>query len=127
MHLSESVKEEVFFFFFLSLHRPAQILTANLQLALHRVLPAVIDRLAHVNSAIEGTGFADLQRQDAMLAEHPVLGFIRDVHLVFVPGDFRLTGQDKKNVRRVKLLPGIEWRFMRLGLLRCATYVYTRY
>lgn len=62
--------------FFLSLHHPAQILTANLQLTLHRVLPAVIDRLAHVNSAIEGAGFTDLQRQDAMLAEHPVLGFV---------------------------------------------------
>lgn len=62
--------------FFLSLHHPARILTANLQLTLHRVLPALIDRLAHVNSAVEGAGFTDLQRQDAMLAEHPVLGFV---------------------------------------------------
>lgn len=29
-----------------------------------------------------------------MFTEHPVLGLVRDVHLVLVPGHFGLTGRD---------------------------------
>lgn len=71
------------------------ILTANLQFTLHYVFAAVVHRFACIHSSVEQTGLADLQRQDTLLAEHSVLGFVRDVHLVLVPGHFGLTRQDK--------------------------------
>ena len=55
---------------------PRRILTTNFQFTLHYVLPAVVDRFAHVNSPIERTGLTDLQRKDTLLTEHPVLGLI---------------------------------------------------
>lgn len=78
---------------------PGRILTANLQFTLHHVLSAGVHRFAHIHPPVEQTGLTDLQRQDALLTEHPVLGFIRDVHLVFVPGHFGLTRQDKVSQR----------------------------
>lgn len=86
----------------------SKTLTPNFQLTLHCVLPAVIDCLAHVNPAIKGTRFTDLQGQNSVLAEHPVLGLIWDVHLVLVPGHLRLMGretdwhQDSETTRRLK-------------------------
>lgn len=71
------------------------VLTANLQFTLYSVLPAVVHRLAGVHSAIKRTRFPNLQRQDAVVTEHPVLGFIGEVHLVFVPGHFGLTEQKR--------------------------------
>ena len=68
------------------------ILTANLQFTLHNILSTVVDCLADVDPSVEGAGLAYLQRQHSLFAEHAVLGLIRDVHLVFVPGDFGLRG-----------------------------------
>jgi len=51
-------------------------LRANLQFTLHDVLSTVIDCFAHIHSAIERTGLTDFQRQNTLLTEHPVLGFI---------------------------------------------------
>lgn len=70
---------------------PSRILTANLQFTLDYVFSDVIDCFAHIHSPIEQTGLTDLQRQNTLLTEHPVLGFICDVHLVFVPSHFGLT------------------------------------
>lgn len=68
------------------------VLTADLQLTLHGVLSAGVHGLARVHSPIKWTRLTDLQRQDAVVTEHPVLGFVGQVHLVFVPGHFGLTG-----------------------------------
>lgn len=73
-----------------------ETLTANLQFTFHYVFPAVVDGLAHVHAPVEGTGFTDLQRQDALFAQHPVLGFVWDVHLVFVPGHFGLRRSEER-------------------------------
>lgn len=71
-----------------------RILTANLQFTLHDILPAVIHGSARVHATVERARLPDLQRQNTFFAEHSVLGFIRDVHLVFVPGHFRLKRSD---------------------------------
>lgn len=55
---------------------PSWVLTANLQFTLHYVFSAGVHRFARIHSSVEQTGLADLQRQDALLTEHPVLGFI---------------------------------------------------
>lgn len=80
---------------FLSLCPHSRLLTANLQFTLHYVFSAVVDRFARIHSPVEWTGLTDLQRQDALLTEHPVLGFICDVHLVLVPGHFGLIREDR--------------------------------
>lgn len=69
------------------------VLTADLQFTLHHVLPTAVHRFARVHSPIKGTRFTDLQSQNAVVTEHPVLGFTGDVHLVFVPGHFGLAGR----------------------------------
>jgi len=51
-------------------------LRANLQFTLHDVLSTVVDCFAHIHSPIERTGLTDLQRQNTLPTEHPVLGFI---------------------------------------------------
>lgn len=71
------------------------VLTADFQFTLHSVLPAVVHRLARVHSPVKWTRFTNLQRQDAVVTEHAVLGFFGEVHLVFVPGHFGLTGQKR--------------------------------
>lgn len=71
--------------------RRCRILTANLQFTFHHVFSAGVDCFARVHSPVERTRLPDLQRQDAVLAEHPVLGFVCNIHLVFVPGHFGLT------------------------------------
>lgn len=99
-----------------------ETLTANFQLTLDRILPAVVDCLTHVNSAIKGTRFTDLQCQNTVLTEHPVLGLMWDIHLVLVPGHFRLTGRDTEPNRPMKKLEGlknIKSCFMRFYL--CST------
>ena len=53
-----------------------EILTANLQFTLHRVFPALVDRFARVHSTVEQTGLTDLERQNALLTDHPVLCLI---------------------------------------------------
>lgn len=75
---------------FLRSRSSSPVLTADLQFTLHHVLPAAVHRLARVHSPIKWTRFTDLQSQNAVVTEHPVLGFIGDVHLVFVPGHFGL-------------------------------------
>lgn len=69
------------------------VLTADLQFTLHSVLPAAVHRLARVHPPVKWTRLPNLQRQDAVVAEHPVLGLVGEVHLVFIPGHFGLTGQ----------------------------------
>lgn len=51
-------------------------LRANLQFTLHCVFSTGVDCFAHVHPPIEQTGLTDLQRQNTLLTEHPVLGFI---------------------------------------------------
>lgn len=76
-------------------------LTANFQLTLDGILPAVVDCLAHVNPAIEGTRFTDFQCQNSVLTEHSVLCLVGDIHLVLVPGHFRLTGRHTQKQRKL--------------------------
>lgn len=68
-----------------------EVLTANLQLALYGVLSAGVNSFTHVHTSIEWTRLPDLQSQNALLAEHAVLGFVCDVHLVLVPCYFGLS------------------------------------
>lgn len=68
-----------------------EVLTANLQLALHSVLSTVVNGFTHVHTSIEWTRLPDLQSQNALLAEHAVFGFVCDVHLVLVPCYFGLS------------------------------------
>lgn len=72
------------------------VLTADLQFTLHSVLPAAVHRLARVHPPVKWTRLPNLQRQDAVVAEHPVLGLVGEVHLVFVPGHFGLTGRNRR-------------------------------
>lgn len=57
-------------------HAFHELLTANLQFTLHCVFTAVVDCFARIHSPIKWTGLTDLQRQDTLLTDHPVLGFI---------------------------------------------------
>lgn len=70
-------------------------LTSDLQFALHHILALVVNSFAHVHAAVEGTWLTDLQRQNTLLRQHAILGFIGDVHFVFVPGHFGLMRQNK--------------------------------
>lgn len=79
-----------------------EVLTANLQLALHGVLSTIVNSFTRVHTSIERTRLPDLQSQNALLAEHAVFGFVCNVHLVLVPCDFGLSVKTDSNIQEIR-------------------------
>lgn len=66
--------------------------TSDLQLALHLVLPEVVDSSAGVSSTVEQTRLTDIQSQHALFVLHQVLWVLADDHVVLHPDDLWLGG-----------------------------------
>lgn len=64
--------------------------TSNLQLALHLVLPEIVDGPAGVSAPIKQAWLADIQSQHALFVLHQVLGVFTDDHIVLHPNDLWL-------------------------------------
>lgn len=64
--------------------------TSHLQLALHLVLPEIVDGLAGVSASVEQARLADIQSQHALAVLHHELGVFTDDHVVLLPNDLRL-------------------------------------
>lgn len=64
--------------------------TSNLQLALHLVLPEIIDGPAGVFPPIKHARLADVQSQHALVVLHQKLGVFTDDYIVLHPNDLWL-------------------------------------
>lgn len=64
--------------------------TSNLQLALHLVLPEIVDGPAGVPAPVKQARLADIQRQHALLVLHQILGVSADDHIVLHPNNLWL-------------------------------------
>lgn len=64
--------------------------TSNLQLALHFILPEIIDGPAGVSAPVKRARLADIQSQHALVVLHQELGVFTDDHLVLHPNDLWL-------------------------------------
>lgn len=64
--------------------------TSNLQLALHLVLPEIVDGPAGVSAPIKRAWLTDIQSQHALFVLHQVLRVFTDDHVVLHPNDLWL-------------------------------------
>lgn len=60
-------------------------LTFDLQFAGHNGFSVSVYGLAGIHATVEGTGFTDLQRTDALHTDLPELGVVTNDHLVLHP------------------------------------------
>lgn len=64
--------------------------TSNLQLALHLVLPEIVDGPAGVSAPVKQARLANIQSQHALVVLHQELGVLTDDHVVLHPNDLWL-------------------------------------
>ncbi len=64
--------------------------TSNLQLALHLILPEIVDGPAGVSAPVKQARLADIQSQHALFVLHQILGVFTDDHAVLHPNDLWL-------------------------------------